>query len=73
MQLIESFENIRSAGDEYNTGKMKFYELNLVFENLERMNLLKMTDQNSVKNIADELVDFLQKPLWSIKIIRQKS
>jgi len=73
LQLIESFENIRSAGDEYNTGKMKFYELNLVFENLERMNLLKMTDQNSVKNIADELVDFLQKPLWSIKIIRQKS
>ena len=73
LQLIESFENVRSIEDDYNIGKMKFYELNLVFENLERMNLMKMTDQYATKNIADELVDFLQKPLWSVKIIRKKT
>ena len=73
VQLIESFERIRSEGDEFNPAKMKFYELNLVFEDLERMNLMKITDSYAAKNIADELVGFLQKPLWYIKIIKKKT
>ncbi len=35
IQVIESFEMLSSSLGEYNVGKVKFYELNLVFENTE--------------------------------------
>lgn len=66
VQLIELMETI----EDNSTLKRKYYELNVVFENLERINLSKMTNLQASVGMANELQNFLQKPLWWIEIVR---
>lgn len=72
MQVIESMEKAGSSIDNDSNWKRKFYELNIIFENMERINLVKMTNLEAVNNISNELGYFLQKPLWWIEIIYNK-
>lgn len=69
-QMIESYENVSSSLNEYTIGKRKYYELNIVFDNTRRMNLIKMTSHEAAINITKSLVEFIQKPLWWVEINR---
>lgn len=71
LQLIESLEPIKSSTGDHIPGKRKFYELNLVLENLERIHVKKMTNRQALSDIANSLAEFLQIPLWWVEIIRK--
>ena len=48
------------------------YELNLILEDSQRVNLLNYCDEKSIRQQSKQLADFLEVPLWSMLDVEDK-
>ena len=71
LNSIDALQLIKKTIRGENTN-LDCFELNFVFNNLKRYNLLNHCDEKSIRQQSQQLADFLEVPLWSMLDIEDK-